>query len=60
MACCAQLSCIPAAVVSVNDPFKNASLDAHGSTPADMDKSQLDEFKRWGPLVKRVGFTAES
>jgi tripartite-type tricarboxylate transporter receptor subunit TctC len=31
-----------------------------GSTPAEMDKSQKEEHTRWGPLVKKIGFTAES
>jgi hypothetical protein len=35
-------------------------LVAQGSTPAEMDRSQKDEFTRWGPIVKKVGFTPES
>ncbi len=31
-----------------------------GSTPEEMARSQRAEFERWGPLVKRVGFTAGS
>ena len=30
------------------------------ATPAEMDKSQKDENVRWGPLVRKIGFTAES
>lgn len=35
-------------------------LIAQGSTAAEMAASQKREFERWGPLVKKVGFTAES
>ena len=35
-------------------------LIAKGSTPAEMLASQQAEYERWGPLVKKVGFTAES
>lgn len=35
-------------------------LIARGSTPEAMAASQKTEFERWGPLVKRIGFTAES
>jgi tripartite-type tricarboxylate transporter receptor subunit TctC len=45
---------------AVIDTLAVSALVPRGSTPAEMDKSQRDEFTRWGPLVKRVGFTAES
>jgi tripartite-type tricarboxylate transporter receptor subunit TctC len=35
-------------------------LIAQGSTVEEMTRSQKAEFDRWGPLVKKVGFTAES
>ena len=35
-------------------------LLAQGSTPEEMARSQRAEFERWGPLVKRIGFTADS
>jgi tripartite-type tricarboxylate transporter receptor subunit TctC len=35
-------------------------LIARGSTPEAMAASQKAEFDRWGPLVKKIGFTAES
>ena len=44
----------------VIDSLAVMGLVAQGSTPAEMDKSQKDEFARWAPLVKKVGFTAES
>ena len=45
---------------SVIDSLALMGLVAQGSTPAEMEKSQRDEFTRWGPLVKKIGFTAES
>jgi len=45
---------------TVIDSLGLMGLVAQGSTPAEMDKSQKDEHTRWGPLVKRVGFTADS
>jgi tripartite-type tricarboxylate transporter receptor subunit TctC len=45
---------------SVIDSLALMGLVAQGSTPAEMDKSQKEENLRWGPLVKKVGFTAES
>lgn len=44
----------------VIDSLALMGLVAQGSTPAAMEKSQKDEHTRWGPLVKKVGFTAES
>ena len=45
---------------SVNDSLNVMGLVAQGSTAAEMDRSQKDEFTRWGPIVKQVGFTPES
>ena len=45
---------------SVIDSLAIAGLQASGSTPEEMSRSQRAEFERWGPLVKRIGFTAES
>jgi tripartite-type tricarboxylate transporter receptor subunit TctC len=45
---------------SVVDSLAIMGLVPQGSTPAEMDKSQKEENVRWGPLVKKVGFTAES
>ena len=44
----------------VIDALATFGLVAQGSTAAEMDKSQKDEHLRWGPLVKKIGFTAES
>ena len=45
---------------AVIDSLAIAGLQASGSTPEEMARSQRVEFERWGPLVKRIGFTAES
>jgi tripartite-type tricarboxylate transporter receptor subunit TctC len=45
---------------TVIDSLALMGLVAQGSTPAEMEASQRAEFTRWGPLVKRIGFTAES
>jgi len=44
----------------VIDSLAIMGLVAQGSTPAEMEKSLRDETVRWGPVVKKVGFTAES
>ncbi|AEG93600.1 Bug family tripartite tricarboxylate transporter substrate binding protein [Ramlibacter tataouinensis] len=44
----------------VIDSLALMGLVAQGSSAAEMDKSQRDEHTRWAPLVKRIGFTAES
>ena len=45
---------------SVVDALALVGLVAHGSTPQAMAADQKAEFERWGPLVKQIGFTAES
>ncbi|MDH4418289.1 MAG: Bug family tripartite tricarboxylate transporter substrate binding protein [Acidovorax sp.] len=45
---------------AVIDSLAVVGLIAKGSTPGEMQISQQAEFERWGPLVKKVGFTAES
>ncbi|MDD0810803.1 Bug family tripartite tricarboxylate transporter substrate binding protein [Curvibacter sp. RS43] len=45
---------------SVIDSLAIVGLIAQGSTAEEMARSQKHEFERWGPLVKRIGFTAES
>jgi tripartite-type tricarboxylate transporter receptor subunit TctC len=45
---------------TVIDSLALMGLVAQGSTSAEMDKSQKEENVRWGPLVKKIGFTAES
>jgi len=42
------------------DGLAVVGLLAQGSTADEMAKSQRAEFERWGPLVKKIGFTAES
>jgi tripartite-type tricarboxylate transporter receptor subunit TctC len=45
---------------SVVDAFTVVGLIPFGGTPEEMGRSQKAEFERWGPLIKKVGFTAES
>lgn len=45
---------------SVIDSLAIMGLVAQGSTSAEMDRSLHEENQRWGPLVRKVGFTAES
>lgn len=35
-------------------------LIAQGSKPAELGASQKQQYGRWGPLIKKIGFTAES
>ena len=62
-------SVLVAANAAINAALKDKSLIdglaivgllAQGSTIDEMARSQRAEFERWGPLVKRIGFTAES
>ncbi len=45
---------------SVVDAFAGMGLTTVGSTPEAMAQSQKAESDRWGPLVKAIGFTADS
>jgi tripartite-type tricarboxylate transporter receptor subunit TctC len=45
---------------SVLDSFQVVGLIPHGGTPADQLKSSQVELERWGPLIKRIGFTVDS
>jgi hypothetical protein len=42
------------------DGLAVVGLLAQGSSIDEMAKSQRAEFERWAPLVKKIGFTAES
>ena len=44
----------------VIDGLGVVGLIAQGSTAEAMARSQKAEFERWGPLVKKVGFTGDS
>lgn len=45
---------------SVIDALALVGLIAQGSTPAELGQSLNEQYKKWGPLIKKVGFTAES
>jgi len=60
---------VSAANAAINSALKDKALVdglgvvgliAQGSTPQEMARSQAAEFNRWGPLVKKVGFTGDS
>jgi len=60
---------VAAANTAINSALKDKALIdglgvvgliAQGSTAEEMARSQKAELDRWGPLVKKVGFTAES
>ncbi|HEX6707870.1 MAG TPA: Bug family tripartite tricarboxylate transporter substrate binding protein [Albitalea sp.] len=60
---------VSAANAAINSALKDKALIdglgvvglvAQGSTAAEMARSQAAEFSRWGPLVKKIGFTGES
>ncbi len=62
-------SIVAAANAAINAALKEKSvieslavtgLIARGSSVEEMAASQKTEFDRWGPLVKKIGFTAES
>lgn len=44
----------------VIDGLAAVGLIAQGSTAEEMARSQHTEYERWGPRVKRIGFTADS
>jgi len=46
-----------------NDPFEfslGAGMVPVGGSPEDMARDMKKQFDAWGPIVKRIGFTAES
>jgi tripartite-type tricarboxylate transporter receptor subunit TctC len=45
---------------TVIDGLGTVGLIAQGSTAQEMAQSQKREFERWGPLVKKIGFSADS
>lgn len=45
---------------SVTDSLAIVGLIPHGTTPEEMARWQKAEYDTWGPLIKKIGFTAES
>ncbi len=45
---------------SVLDSLANVGLMARGSTQEEAARSVKAEYDHWGPLIKKIGFTAES
>ena len=46
--------------ISVIDSLTVVGLIPFGGSAEDMERSARAELTRWGPLVKKIGFTAES
>jgi hypothetical protein len=44
----------------VLDSLQVVGLIPYGGTPAEQLKSSQVELERWGPLIKRIGFTVDS
>jgi tripartite-type tricarboxylate transporter receptor subunit TctC len=44
----------------VQDAFTVVGLIPFGGTPAEQQRSAQAEFERWGPLIKRIGFSVDS
>lgn len=44
----------------VLDAFTVVGLIPFGGTPAEQQRSAQLEFERWGPLIKRIGFSVDS
>jgi tripartite-type tricarboxylate transporter receptor subunit TctC len=44
----------------VIESLQIVGLIPYGGTPADQLKSSQVELERWGPLIKRIGFTVDS
>ncbi len=45
---------------SVQESLKVIGLLPGGTTPEEMGRSAKAEYDKWGPLIKKIGFTAES
>jgi tripartite-type tricarboxylate transporter receptor subunit TctC len=45
---------------SVTDSFNAIGLIPYATTPQEQARSMKVEYDRWGPLIKKIGFTAES
>lgn len=48
------------ALPEVRNGLSALGLESSGSSPADLDRELHAEYDRWGPIVKAIGFTAES
>ena len=43
----------------VRERFASLGLEVGGGSPADLQKTMLEDAKRWGPVVKKSGFRAD-
>jgi tripartite-type tricarboxylate transporter receptor subunit TctC len=44
----------------VVDGLAVMGLEAISSTPQELAKNLKESYDRWGPIVKKIGFTADS
>jgi len=47
------------ATPEVRERFAALGLEAGGGSAADLQKTMVDDAKRWGPIVKKSGFRAD-
>jgi len=47
------------ALPEVRERFAALGLEAGGGSAADLQKTMVDDAKRWGPIVKKSGFRAD-
>lgn len=43
----------------IRERFATLGLEVASGTPADLQKTMLEDAKRWGPIVKKSGFKAD-
>lgn len=47
------------ATPEVREKFATFGLEAASGSPADLQKTMIEDTKRWGPIVKKSGFKAD-
>ena len=47
------------ATPEIRERFATLGLEVASGTPADLQKTMLEDAKRWGPIVKKSGFKAD-
>jgi tripartite-type tricarboxylate transporter receptor subunit TctC len=48
------------AMQDVREALSQLGLEAQGSSPESLGRALKFEYDRWGPIVKRIGFTADA
>lgn len=47
------------AMPEVREKFAALGLEVGGGTAADLQKTMIEDTKRWAPVVKKTGFKAD-